>query len=500
MENTALEVILALLPFAVMMIGFLAFRMSALKMSLIVWVLELVVVIAFYKMPILDSLKASIWGNITLWTGFLVLWTGQIFGQCFRSTGCLNVMLKTLNGILPTKEGKAMSLVSVVGGYLGAFNGFATYPVTIPGLVNLGISGVRAAAGYLVYFSWSIAFVSLFIAANIASNVTKLPITEIVQTMGLLTLPLVVVSEIGFFRILGFSLKDKDNLMILVLSIIGNVLAVVLFTQIFAELYILTLVAAATFSLIMLWLFSKKYDRSAYEDDENAEKFSAGTIIKAFAPLIAVVVLVIINSYPLKTFCNNMSFSVSLFGYSPTKITLLTAPGFYVIVAALLCHVFAVKRSTSLANDFAVATKRALPSLGTLFLGGAMVQLMLDTSQIATLASQMSQWGASVYGVLLSGLGFLAGMAFGQGIPACSMFSKMQMGVADALGIAPAVLVGIAAMVTMGPANPLKPSLLTYTSSLAGIKGQDGEMFNIMFKWQLIQLLIIAGIVFFMFL
>lgn len=75
------------------------------------------------------------------------------------------------------------------------------------------------------------------------------------------------------------------------------------------------------------------------------------------------------------------------------------------------------------------------------------------------------------------------------------MFSRMQMGAASLVGMSPAVLVGIAAMVTMGPANPLKPSLLRYTSSLAGIKGQDGEMFNLAFKWQFIQLLVIVALI-----
>ena len=492
MDSVVLKVILALLPFCVLLVGFLAFKMDALKLSLYVWILELIIVIAFYKMNIFDSFKASIWGNITIWNGFLVLWTGQIFGQCFRSTGALKTLLNTLNRILPTRTGKSVTLCSVVGGYLGAFNGFATYPVTIPGLVNLGISGFKAAVGYLVYFSWSIAFVSLFIAANIASTVTKLPIESIVQTMGLLTLPLIIISVIGFFRILNFSLKDKDNLAIAILTIIGNMLAGILFTQIFPGLYILTLIAAATFCLIALWLFSKKYDKSAYDEEEQGEKFSTKTILKSFAPLIIGSLIVVLFSYPLKSVIAKGAFSVAWWGYSPTNINLFDTPGFYILLTAILCYVFPIKKSSTLLKDFAIASKRAAPSLLTLFLGGAMVNLMLDTAQISLLAEQMSQWGANVYGVLLSGLGFLAGMAFGQGIPACAMFSKMQMGAAELINVAPTVLVGIAAMVTMGPANPLKPSLLRYTSSLAGIKGRDGEMFNLAFKWQFMQLVVVA--------
>ena len=116
-----------------------------------------------------------------------------------------------------------------------------------------------------------------------------------------------------------------------------------------------------------------------------------------------------------------------------------------------------------------------------------MVNLMLDTGQITLLARHMTQWGSSVYGLLLSGLGFLAGMAFGQGIPACAMFSKMQMASSEMLHVNASVLVGLAA-----PANPLKPSLLQFTSSLANITNRDSDMFNLAFKWQLIQLFIIC--------
>lgn len=183
----ALQITMVLLPFAVLLIGFLVFNMNALKLSVYTWLLEIIICLALYRMSPAKIIQASIWGNISIWSGFLVLYTGQIFGQSFRGTGLLQTLLTTLGKLLPTKAGKAITLSTVVGGYIGAFNGFATYPVTIPGLVELGISGTRAAVGYLVYFSWSIAFVSLFIAATIASSASGLPIADIAQVMGLLT-------------------------------------------------------------------------------------------------------------------------------------------------------------------------------------------------------------------------------------------------------------------------------------------------------------------------
>src|SRR5437879_13424297 len=90
-----------------------------------------------------------------MWSGFLVLYTGQIFGQSYRNTGLLEILLESVQSIVPSwdQEGRAVALVTVVGGFIAAFNGFATYPVTIPGLVDLGFDGLSACASYLVYFS-----------------------------------------------------------------------------------------------------------------------------------------------------------------------------------------------------------------------------------------------------------------------------------------------------------------------------------------------------------
>lgn len=489
MENVALQTILTLLPFAILFVGFIVFKMDAIKLSLIVYVVELIIVTVFFKFPFVNSLKATIWGNIALWSGFFVLWAGQVFGQCYRTTGGLKVLTSTLTKVSPSKEGKAAALCSVVGGFLGAFNGFATYPVTIPGLKNLGIDGVKAATGYLVYFSWSIAFVSLFIAANIASAATKLAIESIVQVMGLYTIPLIIVSILGSFKIFGFSLKDKETLKIAIALMLANILAVILFTQILSKLYILTLVAAATFSLIAMLLLRKKTEIAENESNgESNEKFDTKTIVKAFAPLLGVVLLVLLNSYLLKGVATATTLKVALWDYKPQSINWFTTPGFYILVTALLCYLFWITKTSSLGKDIKDASKRSLPALTTLFLGGALVQLMLDTNQLTALGQLMSQWGTGAYTVMLNAITFLAGMCFGQGLPAARLFATMQLPISEILGVSAIFLVGLTTLVTMGPANPLKPSLLKYTSSLAGIKGVDGVMFTIMAKWQLLQL------------
>ncbi len=89
--SDSIGVLGALLPFAVLFSAFLIFKMDALNASLSALAVEFVLVLGFYRMPIMKTLEASLWGNLTMWTGFLVLYTGQIFGQAYRSTGLLEI-------------------------------------------------------------------------------------------------------------------------------------------------------------------------------------------------------------------------------------------------------------------------------------------------------------------------------------------------------------------------------------------------------------------------
>src|SRR5260370_33561228 len=107
-------------------------------------------------MPVLKSVEALVWGNLTMWTGFLVLYTGQIFGQADRSTGLLEILLESIRSILPRQdqEGRSVALVTLVSGFIGAVNGFATYPVTLPGLVEIGFDGGQATPSHPCSFAW----------------------------------------------------------------------------------------------------------------------------------------------------------------------------------------------------------------------------------------------------------------------------------------------------------------------------------------------------------
>jgi L-lactate permease len=484
-----------LLPFAVLFSAFLIFKTDALRASLWAWGVEFALVLAFYHMPLLKSLEASVWGNLTMWTGFLVLYTGQIFGQAYRSSGLLEILLESIRSILPRQdqEGRSVALVTLVSGFIGAFNGFATYPVTIPGLVEIGFDGVQATTSYLVYFSWTLPFNSLFLAPNISNVASHVSVIDIVRVAGLLTIPLVFLSLLGFMKILGFRFFEWKSQALFWVAGGGNAISIVLFTQVWPSYYIVMMIGGAAISLAGFYVYGRIAKRQAAQtslgNTSARPSYSALGLFKAYAPLILGVIIVVLTRVPsIGAWLEHFRFGVAAWGYSRISINIFTSAGFYILVTALVCYLFRCK-DTNAAKDFLVASKRSRRSLATLCVGSATVYLMVDSGQIELLGKLLARGGTFVYTSLYPVVAFLGGMAFGQGLPGDFLFSRMQVSIAPMLGIPLMLLVGIVTVMTMGPPNALKPTQIAYTSSLANVKGRDGEMFRICLPWVILQLI-----------
>jgi len=494
--RTVLEVIIALLPIAALFVAFLVFKLSAFQASFYAWVLELLVVLVHYQQAPLKIIEASLWGIITIWSGFLVLYTGQIFGQAYHSTGLLGVLLSSVGSLVPAhdKQAQALALVVVIGGFIGAFNGFAVYPVAIPGLIELGFDSVAAITSFLVYFAWPQPFVSLFIVPNISNAATHVPIPDIARAAGAAGIPLVFISILGFIKLLGFRFFTARTQFLFWSMSLGNVVALILFTQIWPQYGILTLIAGAAISLVVLYVYGRVKIMPASEPGSVAAapvatvSYSARTQLRAYAPLLLGVVIVLATTIPdVKEAVEHLSFGASAWGYKPISINIFTSAGFFVFLTALACYPFALRR-TNIAKDFWAATRRSRSSLSTLAVGSALVYLLVDTGQIQLLARVLSNGGPAVYAWLSPLMETLGGMAFGQGLPADFLLASMQIPVAPRLGIPLAVLVGIVTVMSEGPPNPLKPTQIAYTQSLANVTGKDGEIFRTTLKWQALSL------------
>jgi L-lactate permease len=500
--KTTIDVIIAILPIVTLFVGFLAFRLTAFTTSFLAWIIEVLIVRFYYFQAPVKIIEGSLWGIITIWSGFLVLYTGQVFGQSYRSTGLLSVLLDSVGSLLPQqdKEAKALSLVVVIGGFIGAFNGFAVYPVAIPGLIALGFDSVQVIKAFLVYFAWPQPFVSLFIVPNISNVASHVPIPEIVRAAGFVAIPFIFVSIFGFMKLLGSNFSSGRTQFLFWSMGLSNTIALVVFTQVFAEYGILTLIAGASLSLGVLYFYGKHAKRTGLLNSSDAERITearaasepplhtAAIQARAYGPLLLGVALVLLTKVPgVRGAVESLRFRVGLWGYEPISVNVFTSAGFFVLVTALICYLFSLERANP-AKDFSTASRRSVRSLSTLAVGSALVYLLVDTGQIQLLARVLLGGGKATYAWLSPTMEAVGGIAFGQGLPADFLLAAMQVSVAPALGIPLAVLVGIVTVMSEGPPNPLKPTQIAYTQSLANVEGKDGEIFRACLKWQILGL------------
>ena len=509
--HTVGQTVFALLPFAMLVAGFLVFRFSALMTALCTCVVEFVVVLAYYRTPPARSLEAALWGNLTMWSVFLLLWSGQIFGYALRATGLISVLVESFGSIWPTqdKHGRGLTMIALLSGFVGTFNLYAVYSVAIPGLAEFGFDGVQSAAGYLTFVSWCIPFAALFIGAEVASAATDVPVSAIAHASGLLAIPLVFVSIFGAFRILGFRFFGWQSQILFWLFSLSNVAGLVLFTQIWPEYHNLTLTSGATIALVFLFLYRfVRRHRTASGRRESVigsppssspaqghslrPSYSASTILRSYAPLLLAILYAMVILIPAVTrVLAHFEVSVAAWGFHRVKVNILAAPAFPIFIAVACCYLFRLKDSNPL-KDFAFGTRHGASSLITLLFGSATVFLMSYTGQIAFLGEMLSKGGKTVYEILESGLIFLGGMTFGQGTPAVFLFSRMQSTPAARLGLPLVLLVGLVNLVAMGPTNAIKPPLIRFAASLVNLTGSDRELFRIGLFWGLVQIVVVT--------
>jgi L-lactate permease len=319
---------------------------------------------------------------------------------------------------------------------------------------------------------------------------------DIARVAGLLTIPLVFLSLLGFIKILGFRFFAWKTQALFWTAGLANVISIILFPQVWPAYYILTMVAGAAISLAGLYVYgriAKGRAAGKAEDSSPARPSYTGLgLFKAYAPLLLGVLLVIVTRIrSAGEWLDHFQFGVAAWGYNRISVNIFTAAGFYIFVTAMVCYLFRCKKAHA-AKDFVVASKRSGRSISTLCVGSATVYLMVDSGQITLLGKLLAESGTFVYASLYPLVAFLGGMAFGQGLPGDFLFSRMQVSIAPTLGIPLMVLVGIITVVTMGPPNALKPTQIAYTASLANVKGRDGEIFRICLPWAMLQLAAIA--------
>ena len=125
------------------------------------------------------------------------------------------------------------------------------------------------------------------------------PIVDIVRVSGLLNIPLVFLSLLGFLKVLKFNFWEWKTQILFWSMGLGNTIAIVLFTQVWPEYFIVMLMAGATISLACLYVYGALAKRQPVPSVVGASRQvtvrPSQPRFKAFAPLILGAVIVVLR-------------------------------------------------------------------------------------------------------------------------------------------------------------------------------------------------------------
>lgn len=498
-----IRVVLALLPFVSLFGSFLIFHWGSLKTVFVTCIIEFVIAVAYYKASLTQSAEATIWGSVAVWPTLLITFAAQIFGYCYRKTGLMRVMLDSIAALLPKSEvgGHAFALLGPISGVFSNFEARASYPVTVPGLVELGYDPVQASGAALVFLTWIMPFQGLMIGAIIANLATHVPIPNIAMAVGQFAIPDIFLCTYATFRILGLKFLTRESQTYFWMTTLPYAASILAFTQIWPQFYALGLMAGAVLNVALLYVYGmirKRQTGAAYAapvrpapanlsaaaDPAQSSGPNWSLMLRGWGPLlVGFCYAAFMLSSVGTSLLSHLSFTVSAWEFKPVEVNLFNTPSMPVLIGALSAYLFRTQRS-SLLRDVSQGLYRGISPMLTFVFGVGVMYLLVFTKQIDFLGQIMSGGGATLFKLVDTALVVAGGTIFGSGTPTIFTFSTMQLPAVTAFGLPLTLLLGMVVVGGIGVTNACKPPNLRFVANLVEVKaGQDWEIFLIGLKW-----------------
>ena len=297
-----------------------------------------------------------------------------------------------------------------------------------------------------------------------------MPVVDIVRVAGLLSIPLVFLSLLGFLKILGFRFFEwKTQILVLDRWALGNVHCHHSVHAGLAAYYIVMMIAGAAISLAGALCLRRLAKRQSVP--ERSRRDATGRCVRrsrrSFQGICAAASgRVDRRAYESPGDCG-MARSLSIprrcLGIRAIRVNIFTSAGFFIFVTALVCYSFPLQARPTPAKDFVTATQAKPRAFTTLLVGSATVYLMVDTGQIALLGKVLSERREdSSMRRSIRAWHFSGAWPSDRACRQIFCFRGCRLRIAPMLGIPLMVLVGIVTVITMGPPNALKPTQIAY--------------------------------------
>ena len=514
LNHLPLSALAAAIPIFFIFWALIIRKMKGYLASLLTTLVAIVFAVVVYGMPVKLALLSTLHG--ALYGFFPICWI--IIGAVFLfnvtvKSGQFEVIKNFMASITPDRRLQALLIAFSFGAFLEGATGFGA-PIAISAamLVGLGFNPLYAAGLCLIANTAPVAFGAIGTPIIVASQVSDIPELAISQMVGR-TLPLLSVIIPLYLVILMAGYKKSVEVMPAIL-VSGISFA---FFQWFTSNYMgamLPDVIAGLASIVSLMVLLKywkpktlwRFKEEPPQTIDTELKYSAGQVIRAWAPFIIMTIMVIAwGLQPTKDALN--SLGTVKFGIPGLQNAIFKQDGSPLIIKPFEFNYLSTPGTALLLSVFV-----SLPLIGVSFKEGIKVyfatlnQLKFSILTIGsvvgfafiannsgmsnTLAMAMAGTGA-IFPFFSPILGWLGVFLTGSDTSSNALFSKLQYSSAQAIGVDP--LVTVAANASGGVTGKMiSPQSIAIGAAAVGLVGKESELLRFTVKHSFIMLFVIC--------
>lgn len=497
--SLALSAIVAALPILVFLLCMMALKLSGLTSGIIALVLQVIVSVAVFGMPVSAAGGAGLLGLLTaLWPiAYIVVMAVWLYRITVRS-GRFDVIRSSIAGVSDDQRVQVLLISFAFGCFLEGVAGFGV-PIAICAalLVQLGFKPVRAAVLSLVGNVAAGAYGAIGLPVLVGAQVTGLEVHELSRALVLLLQPLTFLVPFLMVLMLGGLRSLRETWpAALVVSLAFNLVQGGLLWFVGPELADL---AAGLVGMVALMGLSRIWKPSRISRPEGAPepdgtRTTARDVLVAWSPFYILSILMLIWSVPaVKALFSTGALSATTFQVPMPGLTgqviaasgavveatwsfsILGATGTAILIAVILSFLSTPQVDVKALFE---ELRTTLTSLGPAIALIAVILVLANLANYSGGSTAMGQALAAVgpiFPLIAPIIGWIGVFLTGSVTNNNTLFGPLQFATAEGIGAAPATLVG-ANTASGTTAKVVSPQSIAIAAGAVGLSGREAEI------------------------
>ena len=488
-----MELLLATLPFLLIFLLLIVFRMPAVKAMPLVFLATLALLAGYWRMTLEATLASGLASLLVFLELFLIILFAVLLINIYKETEVINKIEKFLASISPDYRVQAMLIAWAFVALIEGAAGFGT-PVALaaPFLVMLGFPVVKAIIIGLIGDSTAVTFGAAgtpIIMGFTATDLTTEQIASVVVNSALIHLPLAMVATLAITYVIAEKGAFKEFIPFAVFSALAFTIPFTL-TAIFIGPELPSIVGGII--AMILISIAGKYNFLTPKNvvsftNEKQEKTNLKSLVKPLTPFIAMILALIItrNVEVLNNFFSSFQYGFeNILGTGiGESIQPLFTPYFYFLIAILIAIPLFKANKEKVRSALFNSLDKIKYAMITLVFVLFTAQLILNSDinnaamqgMTSILAEGLSSTMGSYYIYLSPFVGALGTFVTGSSTVSNILLTSIQVDTAITVG-GSAVLMASLQAVGSAAGNMFALHNIVTASAVVGLKEGEGEI------------------------